>query len=149
MDLEDICDALADLYAPGTIGTPTGATAMRASYGQAPNSVPMTPCVVVMPDTGTLIYGSGERKSEHDIKVQFYHSKRQGDIPRSETERQRWLPTLLNAVHGSVKLGLSSYVDKALPTDYSFVEFTYSGDTYDGILINYRVWVTETVTLTP
>lgn len=148
LDLEDICDAIAARYAPGTIGTPSSATAMRASYGQAPNSLPSTPAIVVLPKTGTLIYGSGQRKSEHEIDVLFYHSRRQGDVPRSETERQRWLPTLLNALHGQTKLGLSPDVDKALVTDYAFTELGYGGDEYDGIRINVRVWVTEAVTLT-
>lgn len=149
MDLEDICDAIAALFAPGTIATPTGATAMRASYGQAPNSIPMTPCVVVMPQSGELVYGSGQRKSEHEIEVLFYHAKRQGDVPRSETERQRWLPALLDAINSGVKLGLSAYVDKALPTNYEFTELPYNDDNYDGIRITFRVWVTETVSLTP
>lgn len=148
-DLEDICDAIAARYAPGTIGTPTSATAMRASYGQAPNSIPSTPAVVVLPKSGTVIYNPGQRKSEHEIDVLFYHSRRQGDVPRSETERQRWLPTLLAALHGQVKLGLAPDVDKALPTEYEFTELEYGGDAYDGIRINVRVWVTETVTLTP
>jgi hypothetical protein len=148
-DLEDVCDGIAARYAPGTIGTPTGALGMRASYGQAPNSLPVTPAVVVLPKTGTVVYGSGQRKSEHEIDVLFYHSRRQGDVPRSETERQRWLPYLLDALHGQVKLGLAPEVDKALPTTYAFEELSYGGDEYDGIRINVRVWVTETVSLTP
>ena len=149
-DLEDICDGIAARYLPGTIGTPTGATAMRAAYGQTPNSLPSTPAVVVIPKTGTLVYGAGQRNSEHDIDVLFYHARRQGDVPRSETERQRWLPYLLNALHGQVQIGqVANGVQKALPTDYEFVELSYGGDEYDGIRINVRVWVTEAVTLIP
>lgn len=148
-DLEDVADAIATRYAPGTIGTPTDALAMRASYGQAPNSLPATPAVVVLPKSGSLIYGGGQRKSEHEVDVLFYYGRQQGDVPRSETERQRWLPVLLNALHGKTKLGLAPDVDKALATDYEFVELQYGGDAYDGIRINVRVWVTETVTLTP
>lgn len=148
-DLEDICDAIATRYSPGTIGTPGSAMPMRAAYGQAPNALPSTPAVVVLPKSGTLIYGAGQRKSEHEIDVLFYHSRQQGDVPRTETERQRWLPVLLNALHGQVKLGLAGTVDKALPTDYEFVELPYGGDAYDGIRINVRVWVTDAVTLTP
>ena len=148
-DLEDVCDAIAARYAPGTIGTPSGATAMRAAYGQAPNSIPMTPAVVVLPKSGELVYGAGQRKSEHEIDVLFYASRRQGDVPRAETERQKWLPTLLAAVHGQVKLGLAPDVDKALPASYDFTELEYNGESYDGIRIGLRVWVTETVSLTP
>lgn len=150
MDLEDICDALAARYVSATIGTPTGALPIRFTYGQAPNSMPATPSVVVIPQRGEMVYNPGQRQTQHEIDVLFYHSKRQGDIPRSETERQRWLMYLLNALHGQAKLGLgSSGVDKALPTNYEFVELPYGGDLYDGIRISVTVWVTESVTLTP
>lgn len=149
-DMEDICDALAARYLPATIGTPTNGVGMRASYGQAPNSIPSTPAVVVLPKSGTLTYQSGTRDSEHDIDVLFFYARREGDVPRSETQRQRWLPLLLNALHGQVKLGLSADgVQKAFPVDYEFTELTYAGDDYDGIRITVRVWITEPVTLTP
>jgi hypothetical protein len=148
--LENICDALATCHAGTAIGTPTSATAMRATYGQMPNNVPMTPCVVIMPKTGEAIFGSGTWDTTHQIDALFYHSKRQGDIPRSETERQRWLPLLLSATKSQVALGLSTAgVKSALPTGYEFVTLTYGGDEYDGIVVHYEVIVREPITLTP
>ena len=148
-DMEDICDALATRYAPGTIGTPTGALAMRSSYGQVPNSVPVTPAVIVMPKSGTVVYGAQAWDMTHQIDALFYYSKRQGDLPRSETQRQLWLPLLLSATHGKVALGLSGTVKSAMVTGYEFGVLIYGADEYDGIVIHYDVIVRESVSLTP
>jgi len=148
--LENICDALAACYAGTAIGTPTNATAMRATYGQMPNNIPMTPCVVIMPKTGEAIFGAQTWDTTHQIDALFYHQKSQGDIPRSETERQRWLPYLLSATksHGTLQLSASG-VKSAMPTGYEFVTLTYGGEEYDGIVIHYDVIVRESITLVP
>ena len=148
-NLETICDALAARYTGTAIGTPSNALGMRATYGQMPNSVPVTPSVVIMPKTGEVVYGSGSWDVTHQIDALFYHSKRQGDVPRSETERQRWLPYLLSATHGMMALGLGGTVKSAMPTGYEFVVLPYGGDEYDGIVVHLDVIVRETVTLTP
>lgn len=148
MDMNAICNALAARFAPGTIGTPTGAEAMRYAYGQAPNNLPATPSVVVLPEDGQVVANPGQWRFEHNIDVLFYLAKAPGDTARVETQRQLWLPTLLAATQGQAKLGVSG-VDKALPTEWEFTELPFGGDEYHGIRINYRVWVTETVTLTP
>jgi hypothetical protein len=151
MDMLAICNALAARYAPGTIGTPaTGTPAtIRAVYGQAPHSMPTTPAVVVMPQTGDVVMGSGTWDVTHHIDVLFYHSKKQGDVPRSETQRQLWLPSLLEATLGAATLGLGGVVKSALPVEYEFLELPYGGDSYEGIRIGVDVIVREPVTLTP
>lgn len=148
-DLEDISDAIAARYLPGTIGTPTGAMAMRASYGQMPNSIPITPAVVVVPQRGEVVYGTQTWDVTHEIDVLFFYSRKQADVPRSETERQRWLPYLLNALNGQMQLGLSGSVKSAMPTSYEFTELPYGGEQYDGIRISLDVIVREPVTMTP
>lgn len=148
--LENICDALAARYVGTVIGTPANALAMRASYGQMPNNIPSTPCVVVMPKTGDVVYGSGQWDVTHKIDVLFYYQKSQGDLVRSMTELQRWLPLLLSATHGQVSLGLTSGgVKSALPADYEFSLLDYGGEEYDGIIVHHNVIVREAVTLTP
>jgi len=149
MDFNAICDGLAARFAAATIGTPTGATAMRGAYGQAPNGVPTFPCVVVVPQNGDVTYGAGIEDGQHDIDVNFYYAKAAGDFPRSETQRQLWLPYLLTATNGQMALGLAPTVLKAIPTGYEFAELPYGGETYDGIVVHYRVWTRDSVTLTP
>ena len=149
MDFEAICDAIAARYAPGTLATPSGAQAMRASYGQAPHSMPATPAVVVRPRDGEVILGSGQVMGQHNIDVEFFLSKAPGDIERVETQRQKWLPYLLTATYGQLKLGLAGTVDKAIPMGWEFTELPYGGDSYYGIIVHLRVWTTETQALTP
>lgn len=149
MDLEAISNGLAARFAPGTIGTPTGASAMRASYGQAPNSIPTTPCIVVFPKDGDLVYGSGQVKGQHRLDVCFYLSKSPGDIARVEKQRQKWLGLLLAATHGAMKLGLASAVDKAIPASWEFTELPYAGELYDGIIVHVTVYATDNVSLVP
>ena len=150
MTLKDICDAIAALYAPGTISTPSGATAIRNSYGQAPHSMPNTPAVVVMPQSGEAVIGSGTWDVTHQIDVQFFLSKAPGDVERVETQRQLWIPVLLSATLGQLQLGLGSdNLKSALPTGYEFTTLDYGGDIYDGIVIRLEVIVRDPVTLTP
>lgn len=149
MDFNDICDGLAARFEPATIGTPTGADAMRSAWGQAPNGPKPTPFAVVFPQDGEVTYTPGQRLGQHNLDLQFFLSKAGGDFSRVETQRQLWLPYLLSATDGQMKLGLSGTVLKAIPVSWTYAEIVYGGDTYDGIVIHFRVWTEESVTLTP
>lgn len=149
-DFYAACNGLAARYAPGTIATPAGEVAMRAAYGQSPNNIAVTPCVVVYPQDGDLVYGSGTKDGEYRLDVQFYLQKASGDYPRMETSRQRWLVPLLGATDGQMKLGQAAPVAKAIPTTWEFNQPTYGDDTYDGILLHVTIFTTaEPVTLAP
>lgn len=145
------CNALAARFAPGTIATPTGATAMRKAYGQMPKNVPATPCVIVEPRNGTILANPSQWLHEMDVDVVFVLSKQPGDTARVELQRQIWLPTLLAATEGQLKLGLGSQAGwdlaKAIPTGWEWIEYGVAGDTYDAIRIHYRLFIFETVSL--
>ena len=153
IDFKAICDALAARYAAGTITTPTGALAMRKSYGQLPKNIPAVPAVVIDVQDGEVTANPGQWKHEMHLDVVFLLSKRPGDTARVDAQRQIWLPTLLAATQGQMKLtlgGATGYsVDKAIPFGWEFTEFPFGGDEYDAILIHFTVYVTENVTLTP
>jgi len=150
-DLKSTCDALAARFAPGTITTPTNGLAMRAAYGQMPNDIPATPAVFVEPTDGSVV-ANMQWNHEWNLDVVFLVDKSTGDPKRIETQRQLWLPTLLGATHGQLKLGLGGEsgwnVDKAIPTDWRWDEVDVAGVDFAAIRINYRVYVTQTVTLT-
>lgn len=152
-NLEGMCDALAARFAPGTIGTPTGAVAMRKAYSETPKNVPIVPSVFLEVQEGTIVADPGQWKFEHNVDVVFLLSKRPGDPARVETQRRLWLPALWGATQGQMKLGYGGAVgytlDKAIPTDWEFTEEPVGGDNYDAIRVHYRLYVTETVTLTP
>lgn len=148
VSLKAICDALAARYAAGTIATPTGATAMRSSWAQAPHGPKPTPFLVIAPQTGDVIGGAGEWQITHHVDANFYLSKAPGDIHRVETLRQLWLPTLLAAPLGLMTLGITN-VKSDFPVSYEFLELPYEGDGYDGITIHLDVIVREPVTFTP
>lgn len=142
MDLKAICDALAVRYDPGTISTPTGAQAIRNSYGQMPHSMPNTPSVVIVPQEGEATPGTGMWDLRNKIDVNFYISKAPGDLARVELQRQLWLPTLLSACTASMNLGIA-VVKSTFPISWEFIELPYGGDQYDGIVIHLEVWVQE------
>lgn len=153
IDFRAICTGLAARFAPGTIATPTGASAMRASYSAIPKNVPTVPCVVIDVQDGTLTANPGQWKHEMAIDVVFLLSKRSGDTARVDIQRQLWLPALLAATEAQLKIGLGGApgysVDKALPVGWEFTEFPFGGDEYDAIRVHFTVFVTENVTLTP
>jgi hypothetical protein len=147
-----MCDALAARFAPGTISTPTGASAMRKAYSEAPKNIPAVPAVFLEVKDGDIVANPGQWKFEHNVDVVFLLSKRPGDPARVETQRRYWLPILWAATQGQLKLGYggaSGYsLDKAIPTGWEFTEEAVAGDLYDGIRLHWILYVTETVALT-
>jgi hypothetical protein len=152
IDFEAICDALALRFEPATIGTPSGAPAMREVYPEPP-SVPTVPAVLLEVAEGSLVPNPGQWKHEFQIDVLFLLSKRPGDPVRVETNRRKWLPYLLRATVGQFKLGLGSAtgysVDKAIPTTWDFVQYDVADAAFDAIRVRYVVYVIETVSLVP
>lgn len=153
IDFYGIGTALAARFVAATIGTPSGAPAMRASWPMPPKNVAAVPCVVVEFDEGEVVASPGQWQHQATIDVWFLLSKRPGDPARVDADRRRWLPYLLHATVDKMQLGIGAQVgytvDKAFPLTWSFTEYTVGGDEYDAIHVPYRVWVTETVTLTP
>src|SRR5512139_846719 len=127
IDLEDICDGLAARFAAATIGTPSGAPAMRYVYAETPNNVAATPAVILEVDNGTVVANPGQWRHEITVNVWFLLGRQQGDTKRVEENRRRWLPYLLAATTGQFKIGLggeSGYsVNKAYPADWEFTEY--------------------------
>ena len=149
-DLKGTCDALAARFAPGTITTPTSGLAMRAAYGQMPNTVPATPAVYIEPTDGEVT-GDNRWAHEWNLDAVFLVDKSTADPKRIETQRQLWLPTLLGATQGQVKLGIGAQVGwelaKALPTGWKWDEVDVAGTDFAAIRVSYRVWIYETVSL--
>ena len=156
IDLAAICAGLAARFAPGTISTPSGSptlVAMRSSVSKRPKDVNAFPMVYLAVDQGTVVANPGQWKHEIAIDVMFLLSKRQADPARVDEQRQRWLPALLGATQGQLKIGLGNAtgysVDKALPASWEFTEDVIGGVEYDAIRVGVTVYVTETVSLTP
>lgn len=152
IDFESIMDAFAARFVAATIGTPTGAPAMRASYAEPPKNVPATPAVVLEVRDGEVVANPGQWKHEMNVDAMFLVAKRPGDTKRVEEIRQKWLPYLLHASVDQLKLGLGGAVgysvDKAIPTGWEWDEYDVGADTYDAIRVHWTLYVTETVSLT-
>ena len=148
-DFYAACNALAARYAPGTITAPTGEQAMRAAFGQDPNGISQSPCVVIFPKDGDIIYGNGDKKGEYRVDVNFYLAKSTADYKRLDASRQRWLVPLLAATDGQSLLGLggSGTVVKAIPTTWEFAQLLYGDFTWEGIVIHVTIFTDEPVTL--
>lgn len=154
IDFYGICNGLAARFAPGTIATPSGASAMRAALGQLPKGAPTVPMVFVEALDGTVIaQDGGIWVHEMHVDVVFLYSKRQGDPVRQDAQRQRWLPSLLAATEGQLKIGIGAQagyeVLKAIPTGWRWAEERVSDIDYDGIRVHYSVFVNESVSLVP
>lgn len=147
------CNALAARFAPGTITTPTGAVAMRHAYGQMPKNVAAVPCVLVEPVSGSIDANPDRWLHQMDVDVLFLLSKRPGDPARVETQRQTWLPTLLAATEGQLKLGLGAQsgweLAKAIPIGWEWTEYLIGAEEYDAIRIHFRLFIYESVVLVP
>jgi len=152
IDLKGICDALAARFVSGTIGTPSGAPAMRGSTGQVPKAITALPYTFLEVQNGSVI---ANMRWEHTIQIDSVtlFGKRSGTTQRPEADRQRWLPYLLHATVDKVKLGIApgAYeVAKALPDGgWEWDEVDVGGETYWGVRVHWNVYVYETVSLTP
>jgi hypothetical protein len=153
VNFEGICDAFALRFTAANIGTPSGATAMRASYSETPKNVPAVPCVLLEVQDGSLIANPGQWKHEMNVDSLLLLSKRPSDPARVETQRRLWLPYLLHATVDQLKLGLGGAtgysVDKAIPVRWAFDEYVMGADNYDAIRVSWTIYVTESVALTP
>jgi hypothetical protein len=153
VDFEAICNALAARFEPGTIGTPSGAPAMREVYAKPPKSVPTVPAVILSVQDGSVVPASGQWKHEMNIDVVFLLSKRPADPVRVEVNRRKWLPLLLAATVGQWKLGLGAAVGyemkSALPGPWEWMEYDVAGESFDAIRVGYTVTVLETVSPVP
>lgn len=143
-DLKATCDKMATAWAALT--PPSGDT-IRKAYGQLPNDVPMLPCGLIIPQTGTLELAPGMYRGHATIDGVLLIEKAAGDLARIETRRQKWLPILLHAFDGNMALDLEPVVLKAYPTSWDFLEFNYGGTAYDAIVVHYQVDTAETVVL--
>lgn len=153
IDFSAICNALAARFVAATIGTPTGAVAMRASYAKVPKSITAAPAHLLEVQNGSIIPNPGEWKHEIHIDGLLLLARRPADPSRVETLRQLWLPYLLHATVDQAKLGIGAQtgytLDKALPFGWEWTEFEVAGDTYDAIRVDWALFITETVALTP
>jgi len=148
-----ICTALAARFVAGTIGTPTGAQAMRASYAKPPKNVPATPAHLLSVQDGQLVANPGQWKHEINIDGLLLLAKRPADPERVSAQRQLWLPYLLHACVDQMKItlggGANYTVDKVLPTEWEWTEYPVGDVDFDAIRVNWRIFLTENVTLTP
>lgn len=153
LNLKAICDNLALRFVAATIGTPSGASAMRGSYAQQPKGIAATPFHYLEVQDGTVTANPGQWKHEISIDGVFVLSKRPGDPARVDTQRQRWLPYLLHATVDQLKIGLGGAagytVDKVIPTTWEFETVVIGDEEFDAIRVHWTVFVTENVSLTP
>jgi len=136
---------LAAKFAPGTISTPSGASAMRFAFADTPKSIPATPAVYVEGVDGEIVFGSGEWTVTNHLIVNFLLAKKPGDPERVDAQRDRWLTTLLQAAFSDIDLGAT--VKSALPVRWEYAEIDMGADLYDGIRIFVDAIVREPVTL--
>ena len=143
-----IADAVATRF--GTVATPSGETvALVGSTARTPNNLPGTPYIVVeLPSSDEVTIASGRRDGVHDFDVYFLLERASGDIPRDKVRLLRWLPGLLDATYGAMKLALAT-VKKSYVVEYEYGTYNYGGTEYHSWHLVCRVWTEDTVTLTP
>ena len=146
-NLKSILDAMAaGPYLPATLNASkhSGAIDIRKTHAQAPDSLPATPAVLFLPQTGEVIEGGSMTYTEtHDVDVWWVFAFKQGDIERAETQRQLWVGPMIAALFATAtRLALVAGVSikSALPTTYEFDTLPYSGVEHPGI--RFRVVIT-------
>lgn len=152
IDFAGICTALGNRFAAATLGTPTGAPAIRAVYPQSAKAVAALPAVILEVQDGSITANS-QWNHEMNVDVLLLLAKRPADPDRVEMWRQLYLPYLLHATVDQLKIskgGQVGYsVDKALPVSWEWDLYSVADVPYEAIRVGYRVWVTETVALLP
>ena len=143
-----VADAVATRF--GTVATPTDETvALVGATARTPNNLPGTPFVVVeLPEGSEITVASSRRDAIHDFDVYFLLDRASGDIPRDKVRLLRWLPGLLDATYGAMKLALAT-VKKSYVLEYEYGTYNYGGVEYHSWHLVVRVWTEDTVTLTP
>jgi hypothetical protein len=151
-NLKTVLDAIAaGPFAPTVLNAvkPSGAEAIRKTYPQMPDSTPMTPCLVLMPQNGEFIEGGAAVYNEtHNVNLWFVYSFKTGDIERAETQRQLWVGTLAAAFFATAaRLALtgSTGIKSALPDGYEFDLLPYSGEEYPGIRFSMAITIRDIV----
>lgn len=139
-NLKAILDAMAaGPYLPATLNAAKhlGAESIRKTYPQAPDSLPSTPAILFLPQTGEITETGAATYSEtHDVDIWFVHAFRQGDIERAEVQRQLWVGPLnaaLLATTARLALVAGVSIKSALPQTYEFDTIPYSGVDHPGI----------------
>lgn len=152
INFETICDNLAARFVAATIGTPTGAEAMKASYSEPPKSVPRTPAHFLEVQDGSVVANPSQWKHEMQVDGVFLMSRKSADTIRAEEQRRKWLPYLLHATVDKVKIDLGSAsgytVDKVFPTGWEWDEVKVADVEFHAIRVHWTVYVTENVALT-
>ena len=143
-----IADAVATRF--DTVATPADETvALVGSTARTPNNIPGTPYVVVeLPEGSDITVAAGRRDGVHDFDVYFLLDRASGDIPRDKVRLLRWLPGLLDAMYGAMKLALAT-VKKSYVVEYEYGTYNYGGTEYHSWHLVVRVWTEDAVTLTP
>lgn len=152
-DIGAAVTALAARFEPATIGTPTGAPAMREVYDLPPKGVPTVPAVVLEVQDGTIVAQSSYWEHHVSVDTVFLLSQRPGDPARVEANRRRWLPYLWSATIGQWKLGIggqSGYeLKSALPVSWEFIIYAVGSNEFDAIRVTWDLWINQTVSSVP
>lgn len=153
IDLVGICNALAARFVAATLGTPSGETAIRKSYSEPPKAIAALPAHLLEVQDGTVV---ANNRWDHVINIDglLLLAKRPGDPARVEASRRKWLPFLLHATVHQWKLGIGAQagyeVAKAQPDGgWEWTEYEVGGVEYDAIRVRWKVYLYETVSLTP
>jgi len=148
-DFYSVCSALGSAFAPGTIGTPTSESAMRAVYPHGVKSIPAYPAIVLQVSHGEVVGNSDNWSHKAYIDAILLLSKRPGNPVTVEASRQRWLPYMLSATETHLKLGVGAQtgweLKSAMPIGWEWAEVNVDDDPFDGIRVHYEVWIYETM----
>lgn len=131
VDYRAIGTNLAAKYGPGVLATPASANAIRSATVQLPNAIAETPCVLVLPDQGSLdVPVGGTRLGEADWLVRLYYDQAAGGTLERDTYAiLGWLGVMLDALGLDLDLGGTVVVARARAwraglLDYAGVRFT-------------------------
>lgn len=139
-DFDAITTALAARFAPGVVTPPTGLTNIRQSTGDLPNTVTVTPLVLVFPEAGTFLTGNGTRTGDHQFFVQFFFQQTE-DLRRDTVAIRKWLTVLVDQCKASTQLG--GAVVFARVDAWKTVLLTYAGDTFSGVELTVTIRTSE------
>jgi hypothetical protein len=148
-DFAAIGAAIAARYAPGTLATPGGETAVRSSTNKPPDQLGALPAVLIIPADGSFGTGArgvggrhGTRLGEHHYLAQLYLAQvADGDLGRQMGSLQAWLTILVDAHLAGLALG--GLVVAVRTISWRVGILRYMGTSFAGVELRLQVVTAE------
>ena len=143
MDTLAIRQAIADAVAAAT--PPTGEEAVKFSSARMPNAIGSWPAFVIEPGPEELEWMPNRQRWSTFTFEGVLYRQAVGELGDRIAALEAWRDVLRDVTLTAIQLGLSAYVQQALPVSTDVGPVAYNGVAHDGVTVTWEVKVREVV----